>query len=84
MEIRYGNNLNFELNKVYINYLKTPKFIELTQEQIDNVSDNSDILEFPDYVINEIINDLITIILENGSNPRLQTHIPISQSIINQ
>ena len=84
MEIRYGNNSNFQLNKVYVNYLKSPKFIELTQEQIDNITDNSNILEFPDYVINEIINDLITLILENNSNPRLQTHIPISQSIINQ
>lgn len=82
MEIRYGkDNSKFQLNKVYVDYLKNPKYVHLTQDQLDNVEDTSDILEFPDYVISEIINGLLIMILENGSNPRLQTVIPISQSI---
>jgi hypothetical protein len=82
MEIRYGKNQSiFEVKIVYVDYIKTPKFIRLTQEQVDTVVDTSQVLEFPDYVIQEIINELVSIIMENASDPRLQTHIPISQSI---
>jgi hypothetical protein len=82
MEIRYGkDNSLFALNKVFIDYLRTPQFIRLTQEQVDEVEDNSQLLEFPDYVCQEIVNDLIKLVLENASDPRLQSHIPINQSI---
>ena len=84
MEIRYGqDNSVFELVKVIIDYVKVPQFINLTQQQIDLTLDTSQIMEFPDYVCQEIINELVTVIMENGSDPRLQTHIPISQSIAN-
>lgn len=84
MEIRYGKeNSVFLLSKVYVDYLKSPKFISLSKEEIDEINDNSQILEFPDYVSQEIVNELIKILLENASDPRLQTHIPISQSIAN-
>lgn len=84
MEIRYGkDNSTFRLSKVYIDYLKAPQFIRLTQEQVDEVVDNSQILEFPDYVAQEIVNELIKLLMENASDPRLQTHMPINQSIAN-
>ena len=84
MEIRYGKDDSlFTLTNVYVDYLKAPQFIRLTQEQVDRVEDNSQILEFPDYVCQEIVNELITLLMENASDPRLQTHIPVSQSIAN-
>lgn len=46
MEIRYGKDTStFELDKVFIDYIKTPQYIRLTQEQIDTVEDTSQILE---------------------------------------
>ena len=82
LEIRYGkDNTLFELNQVYVDYLKSPQFIRLTQEQVDEVEDNSQMLEFPDYVCQEITNELIKLLMENASDPRLQTNIPINQSI---
>lgn len=82
MEIRYGfDNTTFTLSKVYVDYLKTPKYITLTQDQIDTYTDSSQVLEFPDYVCQEILNELVSIVMEYASDPRLQTHIPISQSI---
>ena len=82
MEIRIGkNNPAYELFKIYVDYLKTPKYILLTQEEIDDTTDNSQIIEFPDYVINEIINGLVSIILENNTNQRLQTQSVVNQSI---
>ncbi len=84
MEIRYGkDDVLFALSKVYIDYLKSPQFIRLTQEQVDEVEDKSQILEFPDYVCQELINDLVKLLMENASDPRLQTNIPVNQTIAN-
>ena len=82
MEIRYGKDDSiFKLDKVYIDYLKAPQFIRLTQEQVDEVEDNSQVLEFPDYVCQEIVNKLVKVLLENSSDPRIQTQPFVSQSI---
>lgn len=84
LEIRYGtDNTLFELQKVYIDYVKAPKNIRLTQEEIDKTADSSQILEFPDYVCQEIINELVHLVMENISEQRLQTHPLVSQSIAN-
>lgn len=84
LEIRYGtDNRVFELDKVYIDYLKVPQHIRLTQEQLDQTEDTSQVLEFPDYVCQEIVNELVHIIMENNSEQRLQTHPVVSQSIAN-
>jgi hypothetical protein len=81
IEIRYGNDTLFKLEKIYVDYLKVPENIRLTQDQIELVEDTSQIIEFPDYVCYEIINELAKLILENASDPRLQSNIPINQTI---
>lgn len=71
-EIRYGNdNSVFELEKVLIDYIKAPQEIRLTQEQVDLIEDVSQQLEFPDYVCDQIINELVILIMENTADPRL-------------
>ena len=82
IELRCGKT-KFKLNKIYVDYLKVPQHIVLTVDQLDLVEDTSQILEFPDYVCYEIINELAKLILEQSSDPRLQTHIPVNQSIAN-
>lgn len=82
LEIRYGkDNTLFTLESIDIDYLKIPQYIRLTQEQLDLTEDRSQIMEYPDYICQEIINELVHVIMENTSNPRLQTHIPVTQSI---
>lgn len=84
MEIRYGKDTSlFELVNVYIDYLKTPQNIRLTQEQLDLTEDTSQMMEFPDYVCQEIINVLVKLVMENSSDPRLQTYIPVNTTIAN-
>lgn len=84
MEIRYGKDDSlFELAEVYVDYVKTPQYIRLTQEQLDLTEDTSQMMEFPDYVCQEIINELVHLVMENSMDPRLQTHIPVTQSIAN-
>ena len=82
MEIRYGkDNTVFELIEVSVDYIKTPQYLLLTQEQLDLTEDTSQIMEFPDYICQEIINEVVKIILEQNANPRLQTFIPVNTSI---
>ena len=84
LEVRYGNDDSvYELVGVHVDYLKTPQFIRITQEQLDKTEDTSQIMEYPDYICQEIINELVHIIMENASDPRVQTHVPLSQSIAN-
>ena len=84
MEIRYGNDDSvFEPIMVSVDYLKTPQYIRLTQEQLDSTIDTSQIMEFPDYVCQEITNGLVKLIMENASDPRLQTNLAINQTIAN-
>ena len=83
-EIRYGSDDRvFELEKVYIDYIKTPQHIRLTVKQLDSTEDISQVLEYPDYVCHEILNELVNIIMENIGDQRLQTHPVVSQSIAN-
>lgn len=82
LEIRSGNTTDIRPDIAYIDYLKKPTIILLTQDQIDSIiSDTSQILEFPDNVAQEILLELTNILLENTSDPRLQSHIPIGTSI---
>ena len=79
MEIRYGTDDSiFELKKVYVDYIKAPQNIRLTQEELDYTEDKSQMLEFPDYVCQEILNELVHIVMENISHQRLQTHPVVS------
>lgn len=83
-EIRYGSDDRiFELEKVYIDYIKAPQHIRLTVKQLDSTEDISQVLEYPDYVCQEILNELVNIIMENIGDQRLQTHPVVSQSIAN-
>ena len=83
-EIRYGkDNSIFKLQSVVIDYIKAPQTIRLTQEQVDLTEDTSQIMEFPDYVCQEIINELTMLVMENTADPRLQTNTVVTQSIAN-
>lgn len=84
MEIRYGHDDTvFTLVKVFIDYIKTPQYVRLTQEQVNLTEDTSQIMEFPDYVCQEIINELTMLVMENTADPRLQTNTTVTQSIAN-
>ena len=71
----------FKLKKVFVDYIKSPQTIRLTQEQVNLTEDTSQIMEFPDYVCQEIINELTMLVMENTADPRLQTNLSVTQSI---
>lgn len=83
IEIRCGRDKSnvFSLSAVQIDYVKAPQYIRLTQEQLDSDEDISQIMEFPDYVNQEIINELVNLIMRKTNDPSLNTHLQITQSI---
>lgn len=83
MELRLGDSSLYVPKHIYVDYIKSPMHIHLTQDQIDDTVDNSQTVEFPDYVCFEIINILVRLVMENASDPRLQTVIPINNTISN-
>lgn len=84
LELRYGKlDPILALDKVYVDYLRSPRLIRLTEAQLDADLDTSQTIEFPDYVIYEIIKELVVLLMENSSDPRLNTNLPINQAIPN-
>jgi len=78
-----GNTKKIAPNAIMINYLRTPRKVQLTEDDLDG-EDRTSIMEFPDYVCYEIINEFVKLLLENTVDPRLSTNIPINQSIIGE
>lgn len=84
MEIRYGrDNSVFELVEVKVDYIKTPQTIRLTQEQVDLTEDTSQIMEYPDYVCQEIINELTTLIMIRTNDPIANGFVQVKETIAN-
>ena len=83
VEIRCGRDKSniFSLSAVQIDYVKAPQFIRLTQEQLDSDEDISQVMEFPDYVNQEIVNELVNLVMRKTNDPSLQTHVQMTQSI---
>lgn len=82
IEIRFGeDDTVFTPEYAYIDYIKAPMFINLTYDDITSTEDTTRVLEFPDYVCFEIVNEFVKLVMENASDPRLQTHYAINQTI---
>ena len=83
VEIRCGRDKSniFSLSAVQIDYVKAPQFIRLTQEQLDSDEDISQVMEFPDYVNQEIINELVNLVMRKTNDPSLNAHMQMTQTI---
>lgn len=81
LEIRCGSTAKYYPTEAYIDYIKTPDTLYMTYEMLEEDDDNSQVLEFPEYVCYEIQNELTKLVLENIGDPRLETNIPINQTI---
>lgn len=69
------------IESVNIEYLCHPALVDLTEEQIIAEEDTSQVLEFSEDVGEEITKVALKLILERGSNPRLQSNIAVNQAI---
>ena len=78
LKIECGNG---SVSKIEIDYVRAPQKIELTDEHIFSIDDNSPHLEFPDYVCFEIVNIFTKLLMENAGDPRLQTNLAVNNTI---
>lgn len=82
MQILCGEDLRQDdLISVEVQYLQAPRYISIEQFDLDSVEDTSAVLEFSDYVCNEIIKQLVTQIMENNKEERTQSFVPVNTSI---
>lgn len=83
IEIYIGNiNTNsIEISNIQIEYLTNPKEVNLTEEEVESEIDTSEVLEFTNDVGDEINKIALKLILERGSNPRLQSNVAVNQSV---
>lgn len=85
LEIRYGRDDSvYVLKEVQVDYLRAPQYIRLTQEQVDLTQDVSQIMEWPDYVCQEITNIVVRLVMERTSDPRLATIMQMNTTIAPQ
>lgn len=80
MDLMVGTS-KYTPSKVYINYLKVPQIIYLSEDDLYG-EDKTEKMEFPEYVCYEIINEFVKLLLENTADPRLSTNVPINQTVI--
>lgn len=87
LKIDSVNNDKVITESITLIYYKNPTIDTLTEEMLDeidetgNVVDNSPRCEFGEYQTLEIINILSKLLLENATDQRLQSFVPINQSI---
>ena len=81
LSIKCGNDSKYTPVKAHVDYLRVPKKIFITEDELYGV-DNTDKLEFSDYVCYEIINEFVKLLLENTADPRLSTNVPINQTVL--
>lgn len=85
IELRTGVHSLLSLDSVVIDYLRTPEIVELLQSDVDDPTvDNSQVLQFPHYVCQEIIKETTLIFLENAASPRMQSHVAVNRTIPDQ
>lgn len=81
LEIRCGSTKKYIPNSVYIDYVRVPQRISLTYNELESEMDTTRMLEFPEYVCYEIVNECVKLIMENASDPRLESNLAINQTI---
>ena len=70
-----------EISSIVIEYLMQPTLVDLTEEEVEAEEDTSQVLEFSKDVGEEIVKMALKLILERGTNPRLQSHVAVNQNI---
>ena len=83
LHIECGDTSKYIPANAKVEYLKTPKKVSISEEDLYGI-DNTDKMEFSDYVCYEIINEFTKLLLENTADPRLSTNVPINQTVIPQ
>jgi len=81
-EVHYRKTNEIELVrliKIELLYLKEPNIYYLEDEDLDGI-DNTEQLEFQEYICQELVNEVTELILEQHSDQRMQSFKPLNES----
>lgn len=87
LEIITSTEEEADIESIYITYLHNPEPIILSEDDygwddtLFEEEDKSAVLEFPDYVCYEVINEFVKLLLENASDQRLQSNMAVNQTV---
>ena len=81
INIGESNLKSVEISNITIEYLKQPAYVDLTEVQVEEEDDTSQVLEFSKDVGEEITKVAMKLILERGSSQRTQSHVAVNQAI---
>lgn len=87
ISILTGSHPKFTVSRVELTYIRVPRRLLLTYEEAFNdtltgsSSDTSQVLEFPDYICYEILNDLVLLLMENNKDERRGEFNQLTQTI---
>lgn len=85
IQILSGTHEKMRLARVLFIYLQNSERYDLKQNQLDDeTTDTSKLLRWPKYVTDQVINEAVKLMLENGANPRLNTQPLVNQTIPDQ
>ena len=86
-----GDTINIDLGEdpkkkvktatYYVEYLRQPTVVNLTEAQVQEEADTSQVLEYPIDVAEEILKGCVLLLLERDGNQRMQTHPAVNQTI---
>lgn len=70
-----------KLDKITVDYLKIPDKVVLNEADVWDASsnDNSQVLEFPDYLKNQLVSKVVTYLIEISGDPRFNTYVQLNQ-----
>lgn len=69
------------LDTLFMEYIKLPNLITLTVEQIENPIDTTPLMEFTRPFCYKIIDVLVLTLMENSTNARTNTYVPVNKPI---
>ena len=83
IRISIGSSLPYwvKISNILVEYLRHPKKVDLTEVQVTDTVDTSQVMEFTDDVGDEIVKILLKLLFERGSANRLQSNVAVNQTI---
>jgi len=83
IEIHMGEaKAGVTMEGITIEYLKQPAKVDITESQVRETADTSQVLEFTDDVGDEISKIALMLIFERGQSPRTQSNSVVNQSVL--
>ena len=71
----------FQLVGIHCDFVKFPEPIRLTYTQLDELKDESDVMEFKEDVCHEIIKEAVKLIAFNTANPLVQGYEQVNMTV---